>query len=187
MLPTYKHGKQTTPIDFADFDRAMKEGEFKSYTHKSFLAFLYWFGVRVSEALERTKEDFEINNEVLSVNAPAKKGGERDVPLEVDTDMPYVELIIERWNKTKKGKRLWSFSTWTAQRIVKRALGKKYYPHFLRLNRATEFLDDETTTIPQMKSWFGWKSAQTISSYIGYSKRHVQAMRRRLKRQIEKN
>lgn len=182
-MPRYKLGKQTTPIDFETFDNAMQHGTFKQQNHKSFLAFLYWFGVRRAEALERVKEDFKIEDNSLIVNAPAKKGGERE-PLEVDINFPYVNLIIERVEKTKKGRRLWNFSERTAVRIVKRALGEKYYPHFLRLNRATKFLEDPETTIPEMMAWFGWKQAKTVSSYIGHSRRYIHKQKERLRREL---
>jgi len=183
-MPKYKHGKQTTPIDHQAFDNAMQHSEFKKHSHRSFLVFLYWFGVRKSEALERVKEDFQIKEGVLVVDCPAKKGGERE-PLEVYVDLPYVNLIIEQIEKTRKGKRLWRFSERTAINVVKRALGQKYYPHFLRLNRATHFLEDPETTVPDMKAWFGWKSAQTIDDYIGYSRRNIRRQRDRLRREVE--
>ena len=81
-MPRYKFGKQTKPIDFNVFNQAMKHGEFKNHSHKSFLAFLYWFGVRKIEALERVKADFQFDGKLLIVDCPAKKGGERE-PLEV--------------------------------------------------------------------------------------------------------
>ena len=55
----YKHGKQTTPKNFEDFQKIMNKEKFVKPSHKSFLAFLYWTGVRQSEALERIKEDFK--------------------------------------------------------------------------------------------------------------------------------
>lgn len=187
-MPKYKEGKQTRPIPFSKFEEAMQDKNFvksKRNVHKSYLAFLYWFGVYRSEALERVKEDFQLKGGVLKVRVPAKRGGERDVPLQIDADMPYVNLIIKRLNKLEEGERVWPFSPSTAWRIVKRALGKKYYPAFFRLNRAIRFLNDKTTTIPEMKAWFGWKSMKPISDYVGYSERHVKAQRRRLRQEIE--
>jgi len=191
-LPKYKYGKITAPIDFKTFQDAMENGKFvksKMLSHKSFLAFLYWFGVRKAEALERTKEDFLIKDGLLIVNATPKKGGERE-PLEVSVDYPYVDLIVEKVKKTKhtlrnKEGRVWNFSSRTAINIVKRAMGDRYYPHFFRLNRATRFLEDPTTTLPEMKAWFGWKAAKTVDPYVGYSRRHIRRQRERLKRELE--
>jgi len=185
-LPRYKYGKITAPIDFETFKNAMENGKFvksRMLSHKSFLAFLYWFGVRKAEALERTKEDFLIKDGLLIVDATPKKGGERE-PLEVSLDYPYVDLIVEKVKKTKEG-RVWNFSPRTAINIVKRAMGERYYPHFFRLNRATRFLEDPTTTLPEMKAWFGWKAAKTVDPYVGYSRRHIRRQRERLKRELE--
>ena len=190
-MPKYKHGKITTPIDFQTFKDAMKNGKFvksKALSHKSFLAFLYWFGVRKAEALERTKKDFLIRDGLLIVDAAPKKGGERE-PLEVPVGYPYVDLIIEKVKITRcslrnKESRVWNFSPRTAINIVKRAIGDRYYPHFFRLNRATHFLEDPTTTLPEMKAWFGWKAAKTVDPYIGYSRRYIRKQRERLKREL---
>ncbi len=191
-LPKYKHGKVTAPIDFPTFKEAMENGRFakgKMLSHKSFLAFLYWFGVRKAEALERILEDFLVKDGLLIVNALPKKGGERE-PLEVPVDYPYVDLILKNVKQTRRSSgnkegRVWTFSPRTAINIVKRVMGDRYYPHFFRLNRATRFLEDPTTTLPEMKAWFGWKAAKTVDPYIGYSRRHIRRQRQRLKSELE--
>jgi Phage integrase family. len=185
-MPKYKHGKQTRPIDFTQFKEAMEHGKFaKRNSHRSYLAFLYWFGVRLSEAIERTPEDFKIKHGILRVMVPAKKGGKRTEPLEIPVDYPYVDLIIEQVRRTSPNQRVWTFKDVTAWRIVKKSMGDKYYPHFFRLNRAAKFLEDPTTTIPEMKAWFGWKCIETIGDYIGYSGRYIHAQRTRLARELE--
>jgi len=145
--------------------------------------------VRKAEALERTTEDFLFKDGLLIVNATPKKGGERE-PLEVLVDYPYVDLIITKVEQTRRNSenkegRVWDFSPRTAINIVKRVMGDRYYPHFFRLNRATRFLEDPTTTLPEMKAWFGWKAAKTVDPYIGYSRRHIRTQRQRLKKELE--
>lgn len=186
-MPRYKHGKQITPIGFQTFQEAMQNGEFKfPKRDRSLLALLYWCGIRKSEAYERTKEDFTKTDTHLIIDFGKRKKGGLDVPpLELRLELPYVDLIVERVEKARKGRRVWNISGTTAWRIVKRALGEKYYPHFLRLNRATHFLDDPETTVPDMKAWFGWKSSQTIDSYIGYSKRNIRRQSERLEKELK--
>ena len=185
-MPKYKHGKQIEPIDFETFTNIMEHGTFvKSLLHKSFFTFLYWIGCRKAEALERVKEDFRIKNGVLIIKIPAKKGGQREGELELDVDLPYLNLVLTRIKRTRKGKRVWPFTERTAINIVKRTMGEKYYPHFLRLNRATRFLEDPDTTIPEMKAWFGWKRIETISKYVGYAKRNIREQRARLRKEFE--
>ncbi len=187
----YKYGKQTEPIDLRTFRTIMDNGKFvrsHSLAHRSFLAFLYWFGVRKSEALERVREDFATKDGLLIVNAPPKKGGER-MPLEIPVNYPYVNLIIKQVKKTRRTLknptcRVWNMSAATGWRVVKRVM-PKHYPHFFRLNRATRFLEDPATTLPEMLAWFGWKRAETVDPYIGYSKRHIHKQRERLARELE--
>lgn len=192
MLPRYKYGKVTAPIDYQSFKEAMEKASFpkgRMLSHKSFIAFLYWFGVRKAEALERVTEDFMVMDGLLIVNATPKKGGQRE-PLEILANYPYVDLIIKNveqvsHSNVKEDGRVWNFSARTAINIVKRVMGDRYYPHFFRLNRATRFLEDPTTTLPEMKAWFGWKAAKTVDPYIGYSRRHIRRQRQRLKRELE--
>ncbi len=191
MLPRYKYGKVTAPIDYQSFEEAMEKASFpkdKMLSHKSFIAFLYWFGVRKAEALERRTEDFVVKDGLLIVNATPKKGGQRE-PLEIPVNYPYVDLIIKNVEQTRgssenEGDRIWNFSPRTAINIVKRVMGDRYYPHFFRLNRATRFLEDPTTTLPEMKAWFGWRAAKTVDPYIGYSRRHIRRQRQRLKKEL---
>lgn len=186
-MPKYKHGKQTNPMDFKTFQDIMEHGEFKvPKRDRSFLALLYWCGVRKSEAYERVKEAFTITNSHLIIDfGKRKKGGLKVPPLELNLKLPYVSLIVDRVKKARRGERVWDISGVTAWRIIKRALGKKYYPHFLRLNRATHFLDDPETTVPDMKAWFGWKTSRTIDDYIGYSKRNIQRQSERLEKEVK--
>jgi hypothetical protein len=192
MLPRYKYEKVTAPIDYQSFEKAMEKANFpksKTLSYKSFIAFLYWFGVRKAEALERIPEDFLVKDNLLIVNAIPKKGGHRE-PLEIPADYPYVDLIIKKKEQTRRSPsneegRIWNFSPRTAITIVKRVMGDRYYPHFFRLNRATRFLEDPTTTLPEMKAWFGWKAAKTVDPYIGYSRRHIRRQRQRLKKELE--
>jgi len=184
----YKYGKQTEPIDLQAFKDMIQNGKFVDpLRDKSLLAFLYWFGVRRAEVIERVKEDFQIKDNLLIVNCPPKKGGERE-PLEIPVDYPFVDLIIEQVDRTRRTlanptRRVWNISEETAWRIVKRVMPKRY-PHYFRLNRATRFLEDSTTTIPEMKAWFGWKSTRTIDEYVGYSRRHIRRQRERLAREL---
>lgn len=182
-MPKYQHGKQTVPIEFTYMEQVLNSNRFHRFSHRSFLAFIYLTGVRRSEALETIKEDFTQEGRVLTIKIPAKKHGIREI-MQLSLDMPFMDLILEQLNRTRTKKRVWNFTGRTAHRLVKRAMGDKYYPHFLRLNRCVHFLDDPTTTFPEMLSWFGWKNIKTINSYMGYSKRHLDTQMKRLKKSI---
>lgn len=179
----YAEGKQTTTMDFDTFQKTMESIQFTNELRdKSFLAFLYWFGVRKSEAYERVPSDFKIENNMLVVNCPAKKGGIREI-LKAPLNLPYMDLILRKVASTPEEQRVWRLSSVSAWRIVKKAF-PKLYPHYFRLNRAVHFLDDPTTTIPEMQSWFGWRATKTIDSYLGYSERHLDKQATRLSKEI---
>jgi len=155
------------------------------FRDKSFVALLYWTGVRKSEAYERVREDFAVTETDLVVDFhQRKKNGLEVPPLEIPIDLPYVDVIVAVVERTRQGQRVWRISSTTAWRIVKRALGQKYYPHFLRLNRITRMFDDPTTTVPEAKSWTGIKTTKALDSYIGYSKRRMKKGKDRLRREL---
>ena len=186
----YKDGKQTKAIDFETFQEGM---ESKKFSHPlrdgSYLAFIYWSGVRRSEAYERVKKNFEVKDDILLCEVPAKKHGERGGSLRLPINLPYVNLILERIEKTRlryhpelkrKDKFVWPISDSTAWRIVKRVF-PGLYPHFFRLNRAVLFCQNPDTSDIDVKSWFGWKSSKTIDYYMGVSQRSMIRMSNRLK------
>lgn len=73
-----------------------------------------------------------------------------------------------------------------AWRIVKRVLGSKYYPHFLRLNRITEICKDPTTNFSRLKSFTGIKSFGALEYYMGTSSTEVEEAFDFMAKQINK-
>ncbi len=183
-LPKYKHGKQLETMSFKEWKEKMDKAKVFRRWYKGLLAFLFYTGVRVSEATDRVKEDFKIEGDILIVNAPAKKHGQRS-NLELPLELPFIDLVVKRVKRCRKQKKVFSISPRHANRLVKQVFGEKYYCHYFRLNRATLFLEDPETTIPEMKAWFGWKKMETISSYIGLSKRGIKAQSNRLRQEIQ--
>jgi integrase len=88
---------------------------------------------------------------------------------------------------TKKVKATWLFPhinrTWAAQ-IVKKILGQKYYPHFLRLNRITELASDPTSNLTRLKSYTGIRSLDALSAYMGTSRKEQDAAMDYMAKQI---
>ena len=183
----YQHGKQKRPIDYEVFANIMEKGYFaKPKTHKSFLAFLYYTGVRVSEALELTKENFTITDSALIVEVPAKKRGIERGPFELSRNLPYVELIIEQVRKTRRSKsnpkgKVWNISRTTAWRIVKRVM-PKHYPHFFRLNRCVHFLSTPGISLEEVRNWFAWRRMETLNEYLGIVS--IQKLSKKLEKSI---
>jgi integrase len=60
-------------------------------------------------------------------------------------------------------------------RLMKRILGDRYYPHFLRLNALTEIATDPTVNLDRMKSFSGIKSIDALQEYLGTSEKEQDA------------
>lgn len=176
----YKHGKQKETMTYQEFDKKLRAKKHLRLKYKSFLTFLYLTGARLNEILTRRKKDFSIEENLLVVEIPAEKGGKRDY-LELDLNWPYVQEFIIPYIKKRRGKnsKVWRFTPRTAQRLVKRVFGDKYYPHFFRLNAAVSFCRNPNTTIQDIKAWFGWKRIETINKYMGLARRDISEARKK--------
>lgn len=198
QLPRYKFGKQTEHLSFQEIVEKVKAYLVKGWMSKQSLAFfwlLYYLGVRKSEAYERTVQDCQLTETHFIIDFhQRKKGGAKVPPIELPLWFPGVDLIAEQWERASKKRtsrkliertvsgirytehkrKQWLFprvqARW-AQEIVKKILGKEYYPHFLRLNRITEICSNPEVNIEMIKSWTGIKSIRVIEQYIGVSKK----------------
>lgn len=75
---------------------------------------------------------------------------------------------------SKKVRAEWLFpniQSTKAWMIVKRVLGKKYYPHFLRLQGLSEIGNEPSATFVRLKSVSGIKSLTALAAYLGQSKK----------------
>lgn len=178
---------------------------------QSFLAILYWTGLRKtevhgakphryvlpsckrhSEPLEKTtqaisgilKEDIEIRGDTLFIRALARKHGDREAPLELWIEFPYVDLIIKQWQRTPAKERVWSFSEWDSWKIVKQVEEKKY-PHFFRFNRITELCLNPEMSVADICNWTGL-TPQTVNKYLERSGRIIHSVAEKMKKQYEK-
>lgn len=164
----YKHGKPNREITLEEFQEALEKGPFVNpLMHKSYLAAEFWIGSRRTEPLAVLKENIREENGSLFITIPAKKHGERGGELELPLSWPGVELIKEKWQRTRQGKRIWPFETSTAYRIVKRIWPDKT-PHWLRWKTVTvlrRLRDQGKVSTDDIKSWTGIKSDRTIEGY----------------------
>jgi len=169
-MSKYKHGKQTDAITPADFDKIMEKTAFEQpIIHKAFLALLYYTGARVSEIVELTAKDFKITDDEIHVLIKAKKHGVKRGAYVLRSNLPYFAYIFQAVKKAqarRKHKRVFPFTRQTGWRIVKRVAPQRY-PHYFRLNRCVHFLDKPEMTLNMIRQWFGWKSLETVNSYLG--------------------
>jgi len=150
-MPNYSiEGKILTPISPFKFQDLMERGKFvKVPHHKALLSILYYFGVRISEALQLRTTDINVESHSIYVNFKRLKNSRNTEELSVLIDRPYVNSIIETLELTPLGEKLFCFGRVTGWRIVRKAI--KRYPHFLRLNRITN-LFSPTPERPQGRS-----------------------------------
>ena len=210
----YKYGKQTKATDLETF-KAMLEKvdriDLKKHdplTVKSFLALLYWSGLRKtevhgakphkyvlppcsrhSEPIEKTtepisgilREDMWIKDDTLYVVAVARKHGNREAPLEFWLGLPFIDLIVEQWKRTEPNSRVWNIKEWDSWNIMKH-IDKKKYLHFFRFNRITELCANPTLSVADICSWTGL-TPTTINSYMERSGRFIKRTAEAMKEQ----
>ncbi len=193
-MPIYKYGKQHDIMSFQEVKQKVIDTKL-SISEQAYFILLYYCGVRKSEAYERIAEDFTINETHLIVDFhQRKKGGATVDPIELPLYWFGVDKIVEVVKKAKQRKphrkavyvyedkkrtRLVKKARWVfpniqstkAWEIIKKVLGKKYYPHFLRLNRLSEIGSDPTASLLRLKSFSGIKSARVLDEYLGTSKK----------------
>lgn len=174
----YQHGLPNEETKVDDLKQAIEHGSFKDKKHKSYLVLLYWLGCRRGEPLRYIvngkvkyegvkKEDVKLKGNSLFMKIPAFKGGIRGGSIELPLSFYGIELIRERWEKTKPGRLLWNFTPFTGWRIIKRVWPEKS-PHWLRHNRITKIrkkIDGETLSLDDAKSFTGIKSDRTMQNY----------------------
>ena len=194
----YKHGKQEELLSFQEFREKIETAHLNN-EKAGFIWLLYYAGVRKSEAYERTASDCQVTAAHFIIDfGKRKKGGAKVDPLSFPRSWPGIEILISLYEraaeKRARGKRIfyqenkqrkskivkarWLFphiQSVTAWQIVKKVLGKQYYPHFLRLNRLSEIGSDPTANLVRLKSYSGIKSIQALEFYLGKSKEEQDA------------
>jgi integrase len=165
MRGRYKKIKKIeTIMSKADFDKGMKEGLFHKPEHKGFIVLLYYTGIRSSEALRSTKEQFAITENEVTFNVGKRlKHGIETPALKLPKSLPYMNELIWCIESTQPKERVWQFTRRTAYNVVTRAF--PFYPHYFRLNRITNLLM-ENYTLAQLHSWTGL-TLDSLNAYVG--------------------
>jgi len=90
-------------------------------------------------------------------------GGPSELPL----SFYGVGLIKEAWERTRKGRKVFPFSSKTGYRLVKKLFPKKS-PHWLRYNRITKLrqkIDGKKVSQDDVKSYTGIRRDSTLENY----------------------
>lgn len=170
-MPNYsREGKILTPISPFKFKDLMERGEFvKVPEHKALLAVLYYFGIRISEALNLIRNSFNLEDQNLYVNITRLKHSRNTEALSVRLDRPYVNEIIRTLKPLTPEQKVFPFSRVTGWRVVRKAI--KRYPHFLRLNRITNLFTPtrekpEGYSIGEVRNFTGL-TLNSLDYYVG--------------------
>lgn len=204
-MPKYRHGKIEKTIGLDILDKLMERVELVNRCGYSMefiqatIAVFYWTGFRRSEILgykghrwrlksgeiKRSKpfpglrkENLWVDNDFLYVFQEARQRGRRIVPVAIPLVLPYVDLIVERWNQTKLGKKVFPISYVTFWRVLKR-IDAKLYPQYFVLNRVTKLAEHPELGITDICSWTG-KDPKTISYYLARIGRHSREVGKKL-------
>lgn len=193
----YKHGKIDKAIDQEIFGKILervvkvdRSGYSVDFV-KALLILLYWTGLRIREIIGVKpnefkwttrkgvkfaepyagilKENIQFKDNYLFVWAKAFKHGRRKGPLAIPANLFGVKYIVEQWQKTGEGNRVFPVSYITWWRILKR-IDPKLYSHFFRLNRITKFCENPKASIAKISSWSGTRP-ETVSEYLERSGR----------------
>jgi len=167
-MPHYtKQGKILITIGDQDFFDSVAKNEKKlGKANVALVCFLYYFGVRVSEALRLKPESFIVKKGKLYVDIGKRlKHSKSTAPLSVRLDRPYVSVIVDYAKRTEKNQRVWQFSRVTAWRFISKYF--QCYPHFYRLSRITNFFNDDFP-ISNIKNWTGL-TLSSLNYYCGIS------------------
>jgi len=174
----YKHGKPNEEITLAELQGKLK-GKRLSVRRKAYVILLYWLGCRRSEPLVLRKEDIEQHGESLFISIhyrmkdgePIKfsrgKKGQCGGPVELNLKLWGADKIKEVWQKTRRKRKIFPFSSKTAYRIIKN-LWPKRSPHWLRYQRVTKLRrkrDLNLLSIDEIKSFTGIRRDSTIEGY----------------------
>ena len=165
-MPNYsKSGKNLFPLTDQQFKEALDNGKFTETKHKAFTVVLFYYGVRVTEALRARKEQFNISETHIRFDVGERlkkrkysqkkkreivaRGILRTAPLPLKLDRPYVQLLKEAVESTESEKRVFPYCRKTGYNICDRAFHT--YPHRLRLTCFTVLADKYG--IARLKSW----------------------------------
>lgn len=167
---------------------------------KSLMVALYYSGFRISEWIGAiphkvvlkngghhytarfpalVREQMWLDHNLLFVQQVARKNGHREAPIQIPIDMPFVDLLVSRWQATPLGKPVFPISTPTWYRIIKR-IDPKLYNHFFIMNRLTKQASDPEISMIEQEDWSG-KSPVTIAKYRAHAGRDTRHAGERLK------
>ena len=165
-MPQYLHADPKRKLTIKTLDQFM-QSRAEPWV-KILFVYLYYFGVRISEALAVTVEDFvvlEFEDEIyLSVTSITLKNPTQDTRvLWVPRSEPYIDELLGYLKYRDTGK-VWSYSRQWARVKLQETL-PWITPHGFRHNRLDDFAQKGETPYA-LKSWAGWSDIRPGDAYV---------------------
>lgn len=137
--------------------------------YKAIIAFLYYTGVRVSEALALHSSDFTITDLLYIDNIQRLKHSKNTEALTIDMNAYGIDYILSQIQDAESQQRMkrsdgtvFPFTRQTIRNILE-PFG--LYPHYFRMNRISQ-LFMQGKSIVEVQSWTGL-TINALNAYIG--------------------
>lgn len=162
-MPQYLHADPRRKLTKKTLDQ-MIQSPAETWV-KALFVYLYYYGVRISEALAVSVEDFAVDEQnFLSVNSITLKNPTQDTrTLWVPVDSPHIDFLLTYIKDTDAGK-LWTYSRQWA-RVKLQETYPWITPHGFRHNRLDDFAQLGENPYA-LKSWAGWSDIRPGDSYV---------------------
>jgi len=175
-MPEYKTANKYKTINRNDV-KSWIQAEAKPWV-KALMIFLYFYGLRISEALRIERQDLYTQEGYLWLIAPETALLKNQDPyprrLPIKLDSPGMEYLLEYLENLDPDERLFPYSrVWAWASINK--IDTELSPHVFRHNRATEFFLQDASEV-EVQAWLGHSDTRQSSKYRHKSGIHTERL-----------
>lgn len=165
----YIHADPEYRITLEDIDTAIKNNKENPWVNALIIC-LYYYGLRISEALALNPRDFKLfkhkksGREYLQVRSPTLKNRtNKSRTLYVPLDQPYIQQLYE-YVRSVHSPRVFDYSRqWARVRIQK--LLPFVSPHVFRHNILNDMAQQGLNEF-SLEGWAGWSDARPAKNYV---------------------
>jgi integrase len=165
-MPKYLQAKPRKQITLQNIGELVGDPGVEEWV-KALVLYLYYYGVRISEALKVSRRDFNVfrrgKREYLQVSsATLKNPTHENRILYVPLNAPYLDTLLNYMDKRKD--HIWDYTRqWSRVKIQQYM--PEASPHAFRHNRLNEFAQAGETAYA-LKSWAGWSDTRPGEAYV---------------------
>lgn len=145
-------------MDIQEFSRRIDASQLPR-DKDTLMIFLFYTGVRVSEALRMHDKDFYTDRNYLWCKIGKRmKRGRITKDLNLPLTSTYIDYLVDYVTMQDQP---WAYSRKTAWEAAKKI---DVYPHYFRFNLASQLA--KVWPVQRLVDWFGWVKFETARSYI---------------------